>query len=60
MSNYDEKLIKKTNAKSDNVDRLDLVDRERINYNKGHGTNYSYGYYVAYKRLGLLDKNEKK
>ena len=33
------------------LDRIELVDRERLEYNKKHGTNYSYGMYTAFVRL---------
>ena len=33
------------------LDRLELTDRERMEYNKKHGTNYSYGMYTALVRL---------
>lgn len=32
-------------------DRIELIDRERLEYNKKHGTNYSYGMYTALVRL---------
>ena len=55
------KIVDRTEKRRYNkkVDAVDLVDRERIQYNKEHGTNYSYGYFVAYKRLGCLEMFDK-
>lgn len=33
---------------------LENAEKEINLYNKLHKTNYSYGYYIAYKRLGLI------
>lgn len=34
---------------------LDATIREMVQYNTEHGTRYSYGRYVALKRLGVID-----
>ncbi|MEE1006648.1 MAG: hypothetical protein U0L66_05590 [Acutalibacteraceae bacterium] len=33
------------------LDRIELIDLERLEYNKKYGTNYSYGMYTAFVRL---------
>lgn len=41
-------------SKKRQLDRLELTDRERIEYNKKHGTKYTYGQYTALVRLKII------
>lgn len=38
---------------------LDQTEAERRAYNEKHGTHLSYGKYVAFKNLELLENNQK-
>lgn len=50
----EEKIISKKHKTEDKIEKR---DRERLDYNAKHGTNYSYGEYFAYKSHGLLKSN---
>lgn len=59
IKNLDKKIqaAKKRGRKKETItDPLVLFEFERRAYNAEHGTNYSYGFYRAYKERGWLDK----